>query len=465
MFQFHDSSDRLNRRAFLQVGSLGLAGLTLPDLLNLRARAAESKSPLKDRSVIFLFMHGGPSQIETFDPKMSAPEGIRSVTGEIPTTVPGVTFGSTFQKLAAQADKFSVVRSYLAGDASHDIKPIVHKDTLNANLGSIYSRVVGMNNPVTGIPTSAALFPKAVDPEAGPEQKNFGNFLSTGLVGSSYAPFAPGGAGNLLQNMQLRIPREKLEDRRQLLQQLDQFRREVDTTGTMQTLDRIQEQAIDVLVRSIAGAFDLSKEDAATIARYDTSKLLAPNAINPKWKNFKHYNDNARTLGKLLLLARRLCEAGCGFVTVTTNFVWDMHADVNNAPVKDGMPFVGGPFDHAVSAFIEDVEARGLSDKIMLVATGEMGRTPRVNKNGGRDHWGNSTPLLLYGAGQSRGRVIGQSSKDGGQPATTPVTRQSLVSTIMHTLFDVGQVRLQRGVPDDVLRIITAGEPIHHLYG
>jgi hypothetical protein len=463
MLSFHESSRGINRRAFLRIGGLGLAGLSLADLL--RARAAEARTVVRDRSVIFLFLHGGPSQIETFDPKMSAPEGIRSTTGEVGTSLTGVTFGGTLSKLAQLAHKFAVVRSYVAGDANHDIKPIVHRDTLNANLGSIYARVAGMNHPRTGMPTNAALFPQAVDPRAQPAQMNFGNFVSPGLVGASYAPFVPGGAGTLLQDMQLKIPRTQLDDRRRLSEQFDSLRREIDRFGDLQALDRFQQQALDVLLRGVADAFDLTKEDPKTVAKYDTAPLVAPESINKKWNNHKYYVDNARTLGKLLLLARRLCEAGCGFVTVTTNFVWDMHADVNNAPVADGMPFVAGPFDHAVSAFIEDVEARGLSDRILLVATGEMGRTPRVNKNGGRDHWGNLTPLLLHGGGLRMGQVIGQSTRDGGQPSSEPLTRSHLVATIMHTLFDIGQVRIQRGVPDDVLRVITGGEPIPELFG
>src|SRR5207248_10400050 len=131
-----------------------------------------------------------------------------------------------------------------------------------------------------------------------------------------------------------------------------------------------------------------------------------------------YYADHARTLGRLLLLARRLIEAGCGFVTINTNFVWDMHADVNNAPVEEGMRYVGAPFDHAVSAFIEDLEARGLSERVLLVCCGEMGRTPKVNKAGGRDHWGGLAPLLLHGGGLKMGQVIGQSDRNGGMPAS-----------------------------------------------
>src|SRR5207237_9489921 len=149
--------------------------------------------------------------------------------------------------------------------------------------------------------------------------------------------------------------------------------------------------------------------------------------------------DNARALGKLLLLARRLCERGCGFVTVTTNFVWDMHADVNNAGVAEGMRYMGLPLDHAVSAFVEDVHARGLDEKILLVVCGEVGRTPRINKKGGRDHWGNLGPLLLSGGGLRMGQVIGRSDRNAGEPASNPVRIQNLIATILHTLFDVGE--------------------------
>jgi uncharacterized protein (DUF1501 family) len=150
-------------------------------------------------------------------------------------------------------------------------------------------------------------------------------------------------------------------------------------------------------------------------------------------------------------------------VTINTNFVWDMHADVNNATMEEGLRYVGAPFDHAVSAFIEDIEARGLSDRILLVACGEIGRTPRVNKAGGRDHWGNLGPLLLYGGGLRMGQVVGSSNKDGGEPASDPVRIPDVIATIMHTLLDVSELRIQRGIPADVTRVITQGEPIRQL--
>jgi hypothetical protein len=452
------------RRGFLQVGALGLGGLCLSRILQARAEASAAEGMVKDRSVILLFLHGGPSQIETFDPKMNAPEGIRSVTGEVATRIPGVTFGSTFSRLAGLADRLAIVRSYQAGDGNHDIKPVVHRDALGANLGSIYARVAGTNQPATGMVRNVALFPRAVDPEARPAQAGFGNFLATGPLGTAYAPFDPSGGSPLLANMRLHVPTDRLEDRRRLLAHLDVLRRNIDLPGAAEAMDRFQQQAFETILRGVGEAFDLRREDRRVLDRYDTAPLVNLDGVSRR-NNRPYYLDNARTLGKLLLLARRLCEAGCGFVTVTTNFVWDMHADVNNAPVGEAMPFVGGPLDHALSAFIEDVRARGLEEKILLVATGEMGRTPRVNRSGGRDHWGNLTPLLFHGGGLRMGQVIGRSSRDGGTPASQPLTRRHLIATIMHALLDPVQVRLRRDIPGDVSRVITEGEPIHALFG
>ncbi|MBI3877574.1 MAG: DUF1501 domain-containing protein [Verrucomicrobia bacterium] len=454
---------RMRRRQFLRVGGLGLGGLSLADWLAFKSFAKTRNLPLKDRSVIFLFMHGGPSQFETFDPKMDAPREIHSATGEIATSIPGVTFGATFQKLARLANKFSVVRSFTTGDANHDIKPVMGRDTLRANMGSLYSRIAGPLRADTAMPTNVALFPRAVMPEAGPAISQFGNFEATGDLGIAYAPFVPGAGGGLQADMKLNLPQQRLNDRRALLCAIDQWKRWADTSGVVEGLSSFQEQAFDTLLRGVSDAFDLSKEDPRLIARYDTAPLMPKERISPEWKNREHYADNAATLGKLLLLARRLCERGAGFVTVTTSFVWDMHSDVNNAPVTVGMDYVGRPFDHAVSAFIEDCEARGLRDKILLVCCGEMGRTPRLNSKGGRDHWGGLAPLLLYGGGLQMGKVIGQSSRDGGEPASDPVRIPDLMATIMHTLLDIGEVRVTDGLPKNLVDVITRGEPIRGL--
>jgi hypothetical protein len=460
MLRIGGFSGKRNRREFLQVGGLALGGLTLPGLLAARVRAAEQNLPITDKSVVFVFMHGGPSQIETFDPKMTAPAGVCSVNGEVATSIPGITYGYTFPRLAALAQRTSIVRSFQTGDGNHDIKPIVGRATSGANLGSLYARVAGSNRPDTGMPTNVALFPQAVDASTMPAIKNFGDFESAGGLGSAYSPFAPSGGSELKQNLKLDLPLDRLDDRQRLLLGLDRIRRGLDTAGLMDGLDSLRQQAFDTLIGGVADAFDLSKEDPGTIERYDTAPLVRPEAIDKRWNNHERYADNAKSLGKLMLLARRLCERGCGFVTVTTNFVWDMHADQNNAGVEEGMRYMGLPFDHAVSAFLEDVAARGLSEKILLVCCGEMGRTPKVNGKGGRDHWGNLAPLLVAGGGLRMGQVIGQSTRDAGEPASDPVTIPNLVATVLHTLLDVGQVRLLRGLPGDVMKAAGGAEPI-----
>ena len=464
MLRIHDSRCGLDRRDFLRIGSIGLGGFSLANLLQADASgAAAGVRPVTGKSVIFLFLHGGPSQTETFDPKMDAPAGVRSVTGEIETKLPGITFGGTFPRLAGLANKLAIVRSFRTGDGNHDIKPVVGKTTLGANMGSLFARVAGTNDPKTGMPLNAALFPRAVDSSTGPAVEQFGKFDSTGLLGSAYAPFIPGGSGSLQKDMELRLDPTRIDDRKTLLSGLDRIRRDVDAKGDLPGADKFQEQAIQTILGGVAKAFDLAHEDARTIARYDTAPLVRPEQISQAWKNYPRYVDNAKSLGKLLLMARRLCEAGCGFVTVTTNFVWDMHADQNNAGVEEGMQYMAPPLDHALSAFVEDCEARGLSDKILLVATGEMGRTPKVNAKGGRDHWGGLSPLLLYGGGLKMGQVIGHSTRDAGEPQSEPIGMDNLLATIMHSLLDIGQVRLMTGLPQDLLRAITTPEPIKGL--
>ncbi|HEV3342551.1 MAG TPA: DUF1501 domain-containing protein [Pirellulales bacterium] len=460
MLSICTSDRRYGRREFLRIGGLTLGGLSLGDLLCAPASASPAPQLITDKSVIFLFLHGGPSQFETFDPKMSAPAEVRSATGELATRIPGITFGGTFPRLASLADKLTIVRSFTTGDANHDIKPVVGRDSLGANVGSLYSRVAGPNRPATGLPSNVALYPQAVDAGAMPAVKNFGDFEATGSLGKSAAPFVPSGTGDMQEAMRLTLPLARLDDRRQILRQIDRVRWGADELGFVEGLDGMRDQAFRVILGSVADAFDVQKEAAATIARYDTGPLVRPEAISTRWNNHKHYRDHAQTLGKLLLLARRLCQAGCGFVTLTTSFVWDMHADVNNAGVVEGMGYMGVPLDYALSALIEDLEATGLDERILVVVCGEMGRTPRLNAAGGRDHWGNLAPLLLYGGGLPKGQIIGQSTRDGGEPLTEPVRIKNLLGTILHTLLDTGEVRVARGVPGEINRLLSEAEPI-----
>ncbi len=450
-----------SRRSFLRVGTLGAgaSAISLPQFL-----AASSIEPtlVKDRSVVFLFMHGGPSQTETFDPKMDMPIGVRSATGEVKTSLPGVSFGATFPKLAKLAHKLAVVRSFTTGTGAHDIKPIVGKNSLGANIGSLYSRVAGANDEATGMPKNIALYPRAVDPEAMEMIKKFGDFASTGPLGAAYSAFEPGEGGPVQNDMTLHLNRARMEDRRSLLDELDGAKRVLDG-GVGEAMSTFQARAFDTILGGISEAFDLSKEDPRMVARYDTAPLVNTNSIRKVWANHQRYRDHSQNIGKQMLLARRLCERGAGFVTVTTNFVWDMHADKNNATMTEGMGYVGTPFDHAVSTFIEDCEERGLGEKILLVCCGEMGRNPVINKKGGRDHWGRLAPLMVYGGGLKTGQVIGQSDRKGGEPSSTPVLMENLTATILHSLLDLNLVRVLDGLSNEVLNAMTAPRPIRGL--
>lgn len=466
MLSFYNS-DRNGRREFLRVGGLALGGMTLAGLNRIQ-RAHAGHDPLggvlKNKSVVFLFMHGGPSQTETFDPNMGAPSEIASATGEVQTSIPGVTFGGTFPKLAQLADRLTVVRSFRTGDGNHDIKPIVGSATGDANLGSIYSYVAGQNQPITGMPTNVALYPQAVDDSTRPTTFNFGNFEATGSLGASCAPFAPSAGSTMRENMELTIPMDRLDDRRLLLLGLDRMQRSLEAEQIWDSMNGLRRQSFDTILGGAAEAFDLSQEDATTIARYDTSTLVRPDQISRQWNNYDNYVDNAKSLGKLLLMSRRLVERGCRFVTITTNFVWDMHSDSNNAGVEEGMRYMGLPLDHAVSTFITDLEERGMLDDVLLVCCGEMGRTPRINERGGRDHWGGLAPLLLAGGGITKGQVIGQSARDNSEPLSEPVTIPHLVASVLQTLFDVGELRLLQGLPRNVLEVASHA-PIPGLWG
>lgn len=175
-----------------------------------------------------------------------------------------------------------------------------------------------------------------------------------------------------------------------------------------------------------------------------------------------HKTFRPSTLGQQMLLARRLVENGAGFVTVHSAG-WDMHADGNNPGIVKGMNMLGTTVDKAVSAFLEDLESRGLSDKVLLVITGDFGRTPKVNKNGGRDHWASLGTLAFAGGGLRMGQVIGKSDRNNGEPAEDPVTPQMLLGTVMHTLFDIGQLRVARGVPRDLVQLVENAPTIRHL--
>lgn len=448
----------VSRREFMRVGALGTGTLGLADLLRLRSEAAQY---VRDRSVVVLFLQGGPTHIETFDPKMSAPVEYRAMFGETPTVLPGVTFGSHFPKLASLADRLSIVRSYRHGISSHGPASehvAAGGNPTRATMGTIYGRVAGATSPASGIPNNVVLTP----PAAGPQYKGLGaqtqRVTNIGNLPAAYRAFDPSAGSQILANMQLKLDEQRLDDRRALLGQLDLLRKTAEQEAVLDGLDRFQQQAFDVLLGGVSKAFDLSQEDPRTVARYDTGAYKIPPKLQKKKSNVPGQSPIA--LGKQMLMARRLVEAGCGFVTVTSAG-WDMHG--NAFGINDGMPLLGPSVDRAASAFIEDLVERGLYDKVLFVITGEFGRTPRINKKGGRDHWGNLCTLAFAGGGLRMGQVVGNSDRQASRPASAPISTAQLFGTVLGSLLDLGELRLDSSLPVELQQAITNSSPIHQL--
>ncbi len=325
--------DGIGRRDFLQIGTLGLGGLTLSQLLSAQAAAAaQGEQYVRDKSVVLLYLSGGASHIETFDPKMTAPDGIRSVTGEVKTSLPGVTFGGTFPRLATHADKLAVIRSFTHGVGSHE-QAHVHvlsggtdpqgRQADGFSMGSAFTRLRGTNHPVTGMPTYALLTEKEID---GQYRKELGRVIKgswPGQLGQQCGPLRheigwdtsdqnrssnqTGNDNPLAANMRLNMPRETFDNRLALLRSIDKLNRRLDANGSMEAADEFSAQAVNLILGGAANAFNYQLEDPGLVERYDTSEIKI---------GFKVFRPS--TLGKQMLVARRLCEAGCGFVTVHT---------------------------------------------------------------------------------------------------------------------------------------------------
>jgi uncharacterized protein (DUF1501 family) len=451
----------LARRDFVRAGALALGGLALPHLLAAREAARHSgKSYVRDRQVVLLFLGGGASHIETFNPNLDAPAPYASVTGEVRTAIPGLSLGGTFPLLAQHAARLAVVRSFSHDNGNHP-KAIIHVLTGGTDptgdgqqgysMGSVFARIRGANDEATGLPTNCLLTSEEVDGQYRTERGRIEAGSRPGQLGPAYAPFDPSGGSQLLNNLRLSVPAERLDDRKSLLAQLDSARRAIDAGGSPAGASRFDELALEMIVRGAGKAFDLAQEDRRTLERYDTSRFrVGKKVFQPS------------SLGRQMLLARRLVEAGCGFVTVQ-NSGWDMHADGNNPGIGPGMEMLGRPLDRAVSAFLEDLDRRGLLERVLVVITGDFGRTPTINKSGGRDHYPRLCTLAFAGGGLARGQIIGQSTKRNDAPATDPIRPANLLSTVLHALFDVGQMRLDPGVPRELARLAEA-PPIAELF-
>ena len=413
--------DGVSRRNFLKIGALGLGGLSLPQLLQAEALSGARPS---HKSVIMIFLPGGPSHQDMFDLKMDAPREIRGEFQPISTTVPGIQICEHLPKMARLMDKCALIRSIVGANGDHyAVQCLTGRDHKNPppggwpSLGSAVSKLQGPLNP--SIPPFVGLSPKMGHME-------WADAGQPGFLGVSHAPFKPSGAGK--DDMVLNgISLDRLADRRNLLESFDTFRRDVDASGLMKGLDSFNQQAFGVLTSSkLVEALDLSKEDKRVVDRYGKG--------DPK-----NRDDGGPKLMEHFLMARRLVEAGARCVTLAFSR-WDHHGD-NFGALRQDLPLL----DQGLSALIEDLHQRGLDKDVSVVVWGEFGRTPTINKDGGRDHWPRVSCALLAGGGMKMGQVIGATDRLGGEATERPVQFGEVFATLYHNLgIDVSKVT----VPD-----------------
>ena len=417
-----DFCDRISRRNFLQIGALGGAGLTLPGLL--RAEAAQGQGS-SNKSVIMIYLVGGPPHQDMFDLKPNAPKEIAGPWKPIETTVPGMEICEAFPKLAQMADRLVPIRSIVGSQSGHDAIQVFNghnprKPTPSGGwpqFGSAVAKVQGASSAAT--PPFVSLCYECTH---GPY-----NEPGPGFLGAPYSPFRP--MGPTKEDMVLNgITIERLGDRHALLKSVDKFRRDVDTSSMMRGIDTFTEQAMGLLTSSkLAEALDLSKEDPRTVERYGTGD---PNVLID--------SNGAPRVPQSLLVARRLIEAGARVVTLNYS-KWDWHGGLNAEGRTNNSIFLREEedfpiFDNCVSALLDDLYDRGLDKDCTVIVWGEFGRTPIISKRVGRDHWPRLNCALMAGGGMQTGQVIGASDRLGGEAVSRAVTFSEVYSTLYHNL-------------------------------
>jgi hypothetical protein len=431
----HRHCDGLSRREFLTAGALGLGGLTLADLL--RAEAAVGiKSSTK--SIINIHLDGGPPQMDMIDPKPDAPVEIRGEFRPIATKVAGLHLTELLPKVAGIADRFAFIRSLVGSAGAHDAfqcqSGFSSKDMQSLGgrpaLGSVVAKL-------RGTPQDAA--PPFVDLMQG--RPLVRNSARPGFLGPTYSPFRPDiskmfareledgmkqelarrGANHTIQlTLVDGLSAERLHDRTQLLAGFDKLRRDLDANGSMEAMDRFTQQAATILTSGkFANALDLSQEPLRVVERYTPA--------GPADADRFYTSEDAPAMRKLLL-ARRLVEAGVRCVSVSFSD-FDTHAK-NFPRMRQLVPLI----DHGLHALVTDLEERGMLGDVAIVAWGEFGRTPRINKNGGRDHWPATSPALLAGGGMKLGQVLGATDRYAGAVVSRPIHYQEVLATLYHNL-------------------------------
>lgn len=403
-----------SRRQFLKIGGLALGGLSLPQILQAEAQAGVTAKPLGHKAVIMIYLSGGPSHQDMYDLKMEAPAGIRGDFKPIDTNIPGIQICEHLPRLATMMDKFAIIRSLHgcpdqhASDLCMSGWPIggEGRQSGHPSLGSVLSKVQG---PVD----------KAVPPFVGLSIKSkhdpYSNPGFSGFLGKAHEALQPTGEG--MDNMRLQgISLDRLRDRKALLSGFDTFRNSTD--AAYDGMDAFSQRAFDVLTSSrLVEAMDLDKETPAVRDRYgrgDNSPAFGEDA-GPHWLD-------------QFLMARRLVEAGVRCVTLSFGS-WDRHHS-NFAR----LPLQLAKFDQGITALVEDLHARGLQNDVSVIAWGEFGRTPRINKDAGRDHWSQASCALLAGGGMRMGQVIGSTNRLGEVPQDRPLHYQNVFATLYRQL-------------------------------
>jgi hypothetical protein len=410
----HRLCDGVSRRSFLKIGAFGMGAVSLglTDILRAETRAGTSSS---NKSVINIFLGGGPPHQDMWEIKTDAPAEIRGEFKPIDTKVPGIQICEVFPKLAGLMDKCVVIRSVVGSTGQHDSYQCMTgwpHDSLKAmggrpSMGSILAKVQGPVDP--SVPPFVGLAAKT-------QHTPWSDSGKPGFLGTAYAAFKPDGEG--MADLRLRnINVEELADRRKLLASFDTMRRDLDASGAMSGMDAITARAMNVLTSSrLLHALDLTKEPDRVRERYGDGKP------------YKFQFDGAPTVNDQLLMARRLVEVGVRCVTLSYGR-WDSHGK-NFDLVRDH----GTKLDQGVSALIEDLDGRGMLDDVTIIVWGEFGRTPRINKEAGRDHWPQVSCAFLAGGGMKTGQAIGSTNRLGEFAKDRPVHFQEIFATVYHNL-------------------------------
>ena len=399
--------DGVTRREFLKIGGLALGGFALTDVLAAEARAGVRSS---HKAVIMIYLPGGPPHQDMFDLKMDAPADIRGPFKPIKTKIPGIEICEHMPRIAGMMDKFAIIRSLVGARDEHDSHICMSGYTAAESmqnhapcLGSVVSNLQGQVDKT--VPAFVGLQPKMGHMEwADPGDAGF-----LGLAHSALKPEGP-----LMADMTLNgITLDRLRDRQKLLGSLDRFRQKVDT---LQGMDALHQRAFDLLTsRKLVEALDVTKEDPKVRERYGKGNNTNVDDGGPMW------NDQ-------FLVARRLVEAGARCVTIGYGR-WDHHGNCFEQ-LKKYLPM----FDQAVSSLVQDIHDRGMDKDVSVVVWGEFGRSPRINKDGGRDHWPRVSCALLAGGGMRTGQVIGSTNRFGEEPDSRPVHYKDVLATLYHNM-------------------------------